>query len=226
MKFKNQFRSIIKEISYTFEDHTLYQYRKPIISVICGILLLGGSWAFVRWYYTRQSQNMYASLSKILLKLQVAQDSPKTDWVSFEKDFLADVLNDGNLANNEYSKMLQVNILIKQGKKNDAYILMEELAFKEPETMLTPFLKIKYALMLLESKDTEKGIDLLNLIVQEKKSLASDIAQYEKGRYFFLQGDFANAKSAWQDLVDTQTMEQKDLSIWAQLAEQKLNQIP
>jgi hypothetical protein len=229
MNFKKQFQLFVEDISDNLGNSFASRYTRPILLAIGLGVICAASFGGVRWYYAVQAERLGGSLSEIFLKFHTAHESVATDWAAFEKDFLAGQLGNSQLQNSDYFKLLSVNLLVHQGKKDEARAVMGELATKTGKTFFTPLLQIKYALMLLDSADENSqtdGLALLSAVVEDKKVLGSDMAQYEKGRYYFLRSDFPTAKEIWQELVDTQTMNQKELSVWARLAEQKLNQIP
>ena len=84
--------------------------------------------------------------------------------------------------------------------------------------------RIKYALLLLEEKESEEGVKILEHESQSSNKY-NDLALYYLGSYYWANNKKDKAKDAWQQLVDQQKGEGPEVSPWVAVVKPKLDQI-
>ncbi|HTM06618.1 MAG TPA: hypothetical protein VL201_05250, partial [Patescibacteria group bacterium] len=127
-----------------------------------------------------------------------------------------------------YFDLISSNILLKKDAQVEALEVIKNATYAVGNTEIAPLIKLKHALMLLDSNDAltiEEGLKELTALTQDTHSRIHDMALYQLGRYFFAINENEKAKDTWKLLIEQSNMHSVSSSPWATLAQQKINQL-
>ena len=119
-----------------------------------------------------------------------------------------------------YYLSFQADGLLKQGKKNEAIGVMDEMIQHMPvSSPLLPLFKTKRALIKLDSDDEaiqQEAVQELEVLAKDSDNQFQDLAQFYLGRYYWSNDQIVEAKQVWQQLVDEQRKQRLAPSPWAE----------
>jgi len=228
MNIKNQIKIIALELFDTFEEMIPYRFLRKIVFFMSGILLIT-LFVGLFWWYSRYHQNaMYKDLTYLEIYLKGARDQNDVNWFLFEEQFIAEQASHSKAKDTGYLPLLHVEILLKQGKIDEARDLLADNIAHFVNSPLYSYIQSFYALVLIDGTQEQKneGLGILEKIANAEDDLASDYAAYQVGYYYFVNRNFGKAKFFWHLIIDRSVMSEKKASVWAVKAEEKINQIP
>lgn len=202
-------------------------FKKIIIGIIFVIVLGGGLW----WYNFYTMNREMAAQRTFEHCLQEYQSALRNDalWPQVEMEFSLGYDQYAHTRLAPYFLVFKVDALLKQNKKEEAYVLMDSVLPLLSGSPLSVFYKTKVALMLLDMSDQDhvkKGLSLLEELAYDDAHSNSDVALYYLGSYYLAHNQIDNACRVWQKLVDQYpTTGTLTSSPWASLAREKLSQI-
>ena len=207
----------------------LKDYKKEIV-VILAILIGGGLYFGGRYYLRSREQAAFATLAEYVEEYDKALNGKEEDWPNLEMLFKMGYDQHSSSYAAPYFLIFQVDALIQQNKNQEALTLMDTLLASL--SVHSPFMhacKIKHALLQLDMEDKaiqEKGLAQLQTLVDDKANHFRDVAQYYLGLYYWVLNDLERAKPVWQALTQSQEgLEREKMSVWAELAKEKIEQI-
>ena len=202
---------------------------------IGAVVIVGGSWYLYRGYMRNKNEAAFGFLSEYVQEYGAKRGEKQVDWAEVAQSFSLEAERYKRTAAAPYFGVYEVEQLIRQGKKEEAVTRMQAVVATMPkDSPLFALYKTKYALMQLDLSDQrELGLKALTELAQDKKNQYRDAAAYQLGLYYWIANDVAQAKTVWQELIDSSAQEaavspvQEKLaqSPWVDLAKEKLAQI-
>lgn len=228
MNERNQLQIIIADMGDFIQEIFPHRIFRRFFLILGGIGIVAIFSGLVWWYFKTERDSAYADLTYLMIDLKAAKENIDTDWGIFQNQFLAEQVNRGKAKNTAYLPLLHVDLLIQQGKIQEARVLLEQYESSFSSSPLFSHVKVLHALLLIDGskEDQIRGIELLQKIAQNEDDYAYEYAAYQLGFYHFINADFAQAKAIWQPMVDKALMSEKNKSVWVSRAEEKINQIP
>jgi hypothetical protein len=150
-------------------------------------------------------------------------------WQEIERAFAVgyERHKSANLA--PYFLAFQAEALVQQKKQTEALVLMDKLlAALSKSSPLYSNYATKRALMKLDLADEAQqkvGLEELTLLAHDKHNNAKDVALFYLGHYFWSNNDVVAAKKEWTELAAINGKDSKYPSVWAQMADMKLQQL-
>src|SRR5690606_18825445 len=118
-----------------------------------------------------------------------------------------------------YYKSYAVQILLKQGKKDEAIALLDTIISETRTSPMVSLYQMERALITLDMSDSELQKDAENSLLtlaNDSTNQFYDSALFYLGRYYWVNDQIALARETWQKLVDEQADEKIAPSPWAQ----------
>ncbi len=198
--------------------------------IILGIAgLATGSFFGYRWYVMYRERSAYKALTEYLDDYRHARSEQDADWAPIEDLFKLGYEQHSNSYLAPFFLAFESDALIQQNKKTEAAQVLDGMIAKSSnKDPLLPLFKTKRALLKLDLQDKaaqESGLEELVELGNDTQNIFNDVALYYLGQYYWSENKLDDAKHTWQQLVDQQKHEKIMGSPWAQLAQQKLDQI-
>ena len=225
----------LSNISKEVRENIKYYVQKVPYGLYVGyafILLLISLLLFgvYNWHVVRTAQAAQVALSESLLEYRAMKNGQKeANWPQVIEKATQKYAAYKNSSIAPYFLLLKTDAYLELGEYDQALQSMKLVVDATRSNALSSAHQLKYGLMQLDSSDetvAQAGKDLLLKLTADIKNPFRETALYYVGRYFFLHDDFAQAKKMWQELVDTQRMEQTAVTAWVQLAQQQVEQLP
>jgi predicted negative regulator of RcsB-dependent stress response len=196
-----------------------------ITGILLAVLLVFAGYSF---FEKRKSQHAYTSLMECLITFDEALESESPNWdnVTALCTKQKEIHRSSSLA--PYFDLVCSDALLKKGANAEALETVKNAAHSVQNNEIAPLIKLKHALMLLDSDDqlvAEAGLQKLTLLAQDTHSRIHDMVLYQLGRYFFAMHENEKAKNTWKQLIEQAELNTAAPSPWAALAQQKLNQL-
>jgi len=220
--FKNLLNSILDP---------LIAQKHFVLSGIVVLLAVVGSLVTYKVHVTSREQAAQKTFSECLEEYYKIMNGDKSEqWQEVERAFALgyERHKSANLA--PYFLAFQAEALVQQKKQPEAIALMDTLLSSlSHSSPLYANYATKRALMKLDLADDAEyqkiGLQELTLLAHDKNNNAKDLALFYLGYYFWSNNDFAGAKKEWTELTELNQKEAKYPSVWAQLAQMKLQQL-
>jgi predicted negative regulator of RcsB-dependent stress response len=111
--------------------------------------------------------------------------------------------------------------LIKLGKFEDAYkILVDAVGQFSKNSPYYYLYSIKLALMEIDKKDAQKGIEDLNILIKDSNNIFKDMAAFYLGEYYWANNNIDKAKEQFQI-----ALAYNPESTWGNLAKMRLERL-
>ena len=213
------------------ESNAINRYLKEIC-IGLGVILLGlGGYFGYRWYVTYREQGAHHALADYLHDYQlVSQADTPAELQRVESLFSLGYTRHKNSSIAPLFLALRSDAQLKEG--NDAAALdglQQAISALPSDSPVVPLFKLKRALILLDSPDDtmqKNGLQELVVLARDKENQYNDMALFYLGRYYWAIDNVADAKKAWQELVDSGwSSHQVYPSPWIQEASDRLKQI-
>jgi hypothetical protein len=233
---KDLLRYIGKEVKHELwpEKTPDTKYSRYWTIGISVIIVGGGGWYLYRGYMRTRNEAAFGFLSDYVQEYG-ARRGQKIDWTEVAQSFSLEADRYTRTAAAPYFKVYEAEQLVYQGKKEEALEKMQAAVAAMPAaSSLFYMYKITCALMQLDLADQrERGIAALAELAHDEKNYYRDAAAYQLGLYYWIANDQTQAKTIWQELIDSQqaqqeltpTQEALAQSPWIALAKEKLAQI-
>ncbi len=233
---KDVLRYIGKEIKHELwpEKTPTAQYSRYWTIGFAVVIVVGGGWYLYRGHLRSKNEAAFGFLSEYVQEYG-ARRSEKVDWSEVAQSFSSEADRYSRTAAAPYFLVYEAEQLLRQGKKEEALAKMQAVVAALPaQSPLVQLYKTKCALMQLDlTAQRDAGLSLLTDLAHDQTNAYRDVAAYQLGLYYWIANDTAQAKTVWQELIDSQTSE-KELnpvqdalaqSPWVALAQEKLAQI-
>lgn len=224
---------MLKVIGNFFGHHTPLFFRKYVriffVLTTLVVLLIGGYVGY-RWYIVWREQNAYHTFADYVDDYQmVSKKNRLEEWQRFDSLLSFGYMQHktSNLA--PFFLALRADAQIQQKQYNTAIATLQDAINVLPDdSPIGPLFKTKRALLLLDSSDEvlqQNGLQEIVQLARDKNNHYNDIALFYLGRYYWAKDALKEAKTAWQELVDNNTINAAYPSPWASQAQTALNQI-
>jgi predicted negative regulator of RcsB-dependent stress response len=237
---KNIMQSIGDSISSVFESiFGDFKYIKELLLAIVIIGLAVGGYFGFRWYQSNQEYAVHQLFAHNVEEFErVLEEGKPEDWANIETLF--------QLGHDQHPKstfaplflLYKAEAMIKQNKDAKS-IIADAISALPHNSPVKSLYATKLALMYLDAAQLpeadkqvaiqahDKGLGMLKDLARDSANKNNDVAAYYLGLYYWNKNDMAQAKEAWQKLVDSQknVTDKLGQSPWFLLAQEKLNQL-
>ncbi|TET33673.1 tetratricopeptide repeat protein [Candidatus Dependentiae bacterium] len=199
------------------------------------LLMLGGAGAYFgyRWYAASREQNSQLALAEHVQELQKvvagSKDLMSTQLAQLDASLSFDYRRHKSSATAPLFLLMQADVQIKQDRHVEAISTLQQVMNALPSTSPLRFLiKTKRALLQIDSKDDvtqQAGLQELMQLARDKENKQSDLALFYLGRYYWAHDKLDDAKTAWQELLNTPAYTQSFPSPWVYEAQEALTQM-
>lgn len=204
------------------------------IALACAVVL-GGGWYGYRGYMRNKSQAASGFLLDYVHEYS-AQKGQQVDWAEVAQSFSSEANRYSYTALKPYFLVYEAEQLVRQGKKDEALATMQKAVAELPkQSPLLNLYKTTCALMQLDNvAQRDAGVAALTELSTDTTNIYRDVAAYQLGLYYWITQNVAQAKTVWQELVDSFDQEHREMypmqeklaqSPWLALAKEKLAQI-
>lgn len=150
-------------------------------------------------------------------------------WQEIENAFAVGYERHKSASLAPYFLAFQAEALVQQKKQTEALVLMDKLlaALSHASPLYSNY-ATKRALMKLDLADQAQqkvGLEELTHLAHDKNNNAKDVALFYLGYYFWSNNDLVAAKKEWTELAAINSKDSKYPSVWAQMADMKLQQL-
>jgi hypothetical protein len=211
-------------------EHPLIRYGTPILFAAFALAALSAVYVGYRWYAQGREQKAQYACSELLdeyLRLQAEQTPDYSGFVAKAQTVYA---YHKRSAVAPYIGLLVVDAELKRGNHPAAVAMMDTVsAAADNNDIVGDLFKTKQALLKIDSADQvqqEEGFKQLALLADNGDNPHRDYALYQLGLYHWNKNDLQAARTAWQELVESQEVELRAPSPWADVVAEKLATIP
>ncbi len=214
----------------TKSEHPLIRYGTPILSILVACALLFGLYMGYKWYKQGCEQDAQYRCSVLMDEYMHLQKTESPDFGTFLEKVLAAYQKHKNSAVAPYIGLLAVEAQLKMGNHDAAVASMHGLvSVVQHNRIVGDLFKTKEALLMIDSADPveqENGFKMLALLADNADNPHRDYALYHLGLYHWNKNDIQEARVVWQELVESQEVELRAPSPWAEVVSEKLATIP
>jgi hypothetical protein len=211
-------------------EHPLVRYGTPVLFTLLALAALSAIYVGYRWYATSKEQHAQYACSLLIDEYMNLQKQETPDYTSFTQKATASYAQYKGTAVAPYIGLLTVDAYIKNGNQVQAIEVMNTLVDATAEnTIVGDLFKTKQALLMIDSTDDmqkEEGLKRLAMLADNSENPHRDYALYHLGLYHWNRNDLVAARSPWQELVESQEVELRAPSPWAEVVAEKLSTIP
>lgn len=224
-------QTIVKQWWHEFtKDRNSFYMTCAFAAVVVGF----GSWKGYNWHVERREQAAQLAMSealeeyyKAISSKMMSNDSDEVvsqrmDDARIALELVMSRYGNTNLA--PYAHAFNADIAWYAGDKTAAFTSMERAINRATVPSVRYLFSTKYALMVLDGGDVQRGLELLHALAHDAKNSVADYAAYYLGYYHWTKGDSKAAREAWQVLETFQSDTRPDAhSPWLTAAQQKLS---
>ena len=196
-----------------------FKYLKHIFICLGIVLSCVATFMLYRFYVMyreRASQKVFSEYVELFQK-EHAEDG---EWQKITAQFQHGYDQHSGSYLAPYYLSFQADGLLKQGKKNEAIGVMDEMIQHMPvSSPILSLFKTKRALIKLDSDDEaiqQEAVQELEVLAKDSDNQFQDLAQFYLGRYYWSNDQIVEAKQVWQQLVDEQRKQRLAPSPWAE----------
>lgn len=215
--------SILEEYNKESEKHW---YTKWITLALLLGLVGVGSWKAYNWYTVSQEKKAQVAFMFVLEdynRLTNSQDD--VNWQDAATTFAAVAKKYPKTMYGDLARMFEADCLSRVKGANSIEPLEVWVQTHTSKHPMYYLYKTRYALAL--ANDASEHIRLLQELIADPKNIHKDMAQFFLGYYYWAQDDITQARTIWQQLIDSQVdVPAEGKSPWASIAESKLNYLP
>jgi tetratricopeptide (TPR) repeat protein len=184
---------------------------------------VGAGWYGMQWYVARKGSAAQLLMGDCMDEYRKAQVSKDSLWSEVELASTLAHTQAAGTALEPYFVMMQAQAYAAQGQIEKALEHVERALAELPvDSAYRSFFTVTQALIKLDAPSEDvahAGLLQLQQLAAEERNWFADVAAYHVGEWYWLHDKMAEAKVAWQQLVDQPTLAD---SPWAELAKQKL----
>lgn len=218
-----------QEVQQFVASHRFYRVMRYVsLGVVMLVALWLGSVGF-RWYTVRRDMAAQYTFAQAMEQYAKVHDTAATEeqWAEVAAVFKLGYEQHRSSAYAPYFLNFQAQALLNQGKYQEAITVLDSALALIPTTspLFAPY-AVKKALILLDSDDQavqEKGLTSLTEYAHDVKNKQRDEALYYLGLYYAQKGDVAQARAQWGLLVQVFPMQGETGSVYAELAQARLD---
>lgn len=156
-------------------------------------------------------------------------NSEKEKWEKVETLFDKEYNAHSSSGISQIFLVYRSHALLKLNRANDAVEVMQKAISVGNNADINDFLKVRLALILLDTKDeasAKKGLSVLTEMAHDGASSSNDLALYQLGEYYWHENNFDEAKNYWNQLLLKFGKREGDaVSPWVDAAKEKLRLI-
>lgn len=239
MKFNVSNIPVVRSTKNWWQQNNIY-YKIAAVCCVC-IAVAGGSYVLYRWYRGSREANAHKSLNDCLVIYKDALDQQTQARSDQQKNQNKNLWEEAEIAmrlgyeQNKDSRLapfflaLQADALLALGHKAQALeVLSRALAELSSSSPYYGLYRTKRALMYMDDEATrEQGLAELEQLKHDKKNKFKDMTLFYLGSYFWSINDNAQARGAWQQLIDEfGSLKDAAASPWVEQARTMLASIP
>jgi tetratricopeptide (TPR) repeat protein len=221
------FPSLLKKIRSNASQFAQYM---PYVAITALALLAAWLMMFgYRWYNARRDMAAQYAFARAMEQFAQAQHTKTDSWAYVESAFKFgyEQHSSSNLA--PYFLAFQAQALLNQGKQQEALDLLNKtIAMIPTSSPLISLYKTKKALVMIDSQDQtqhDAGLQELISMAHDAKNRYRDEAMYYLGLYYASLGDVEHARAEWNLLVQAFPAQGQVGSVYAELAQARLEQL-
>jgi predicted negative regulator of RcsB-dependent stress response len=186
-------------------QNLFYRYARLVFSIFMIFLLLFSLYFGRKKWIMWREQSAQLSIAHLMERLQNYQNGTleKSDIVELHEKIAAEQTKHKDSSLFPYFGALQAQVFVQEGRLDEAAESLEESISFNENAITYHQLRTTQALILLDTKP-EKGIELLEELIADKKNLIKDVAQFYLGRYYWVHNDIERASVIWNELLQDQ----------------------
>lgn len=203
-------------------------YQKEILGILLFIIAALGGVYYYRYSAKQREEKAHIALSETLHEFDKALRNQAT-WQDVSLAAYTGYRQHKNSSLAPYFLSLQAEADIHKGDLEEANKVMDAVLREIPTSSPLYYpLKLKYARMLIDSKDqnlSSNGLKELEKLAHDSAAYntVQDAALYYLGNYYAVHDEVNRAKEVWHMLVQRFTTKKPgEISPWAELAQVKL----
>ncbi len=203
--------------------YLIQNYQKELLGALVFVISVAGGTYYYRYSRLQREKQAHIALSETLYEFNRAlQDQTTWEEVGLAAHTGYRQHKDSSLAT--YFISIQAEAAIRKGDMDEAKNLLgtalHDISSFSP--LYYP-LKLKYARMLIDSKDENlsyKGFQDLEKLAQDTSNTVQDAALYYLGNYYAVRNEIRKAKETWQILVQRFSIKKEgEVSAWVELVQ-------
>lgn len=211
-------------------EHPLIRYGTPVLFTVLALAALSAIYVGYRWYATNKEQNAQYACSMLIDEYMNLQKKENPDYQLFAGKAAASYAQHRKTSVAPYIGLLAVDAHLKLGNHTQAVEVMDTLVTATAHNaVVADLFKTKQALLMIDAADAsqkEEGLKKLALLADNSDNPHRDYALYHLGLYYWNDNNLPAARVAWQELVESQEVELRAPSPWADVVAEKLSTIP
>jgi hypothetical protein len=207
MQSKQSVQSMLHAWWIEFKKDTTSFYL-TLIAVVA-VVGFGGLKAY-RWHTASKEQAAQLVVAEAVEEYYKASDAflldAENQQVVEQRIDDARIAFDGVLSRHKGSKLipyvqaLDADVLWHAGSKDKALAAMQKAIDGVSMPAIKNSFRTKYALMLLDTDQAQKGLDMLTALSQDSENSVADYAIYNLGYHYWIKGDVETARATWKKL--------------------------
>ena len=193
-------------------------YKKFVLAGVAGVAIAIAGGIGFNWYWQASQEAAQKDFFELMSSYQAPGDQK---WATVEKEYRHAYDRNKRAGIGPMFRVYQADALVALGKQDEAIKVLDEVVRSIASREVQDFMKLKLALMKLDSKQAavqKDGLVALKAIAENSSHAANEAGLYYLGYFFFAQNDMAQAKNYWQQLMVKYGM--KDQRQQSGLAEQ------
>lgn len=219
-------KETIFSFDYWYVMVTKYRTYFIIGCAVLAAVVAGGSYLMMSRSHREEAATL--ALEETLAEFSRAQSNPEL-WQEVEDAAKAGYRQYKKTSIAPYFLALQVEALLNQGNVQEALKIIEDMNKQLSSSSPLYYLyMIKQARMKLDSQDDvirNEGLAQLESLAYDKNNKQQDEALYYFGLYYFAHNELDKTRQIWKTLIEMQQPHQETISLWAQAAEKKLQEL-
>lgn len=220
------FHEIIEWINKAFKNSKWMMYVGLVAAIFLTFFILRSGY---HWHTNRVNAAAQQAFSSAMEHFSKAQSSKTDMWADVAAEFKMGYEQHSSSSLAPYFLAYQAQALLQQGNRHEAITVLET-AIKDMSSSspLFSIYKTQKALIKLDSEDghmREHGLQELIALSQDTKNQHRDEALYYLGLHYMNSGNIAQAQIEWRTLVQAFPARGQSASIYADLAQSRLDQI-
>lgn len=204
-----------------------YMAHIRILAIVIAVVLVG--FFSYRWYQVRRDAAAQYAFAYAMEEFMQMRDAKTGSWDAVEQVFKTGYEQHGSSNIAPYFLAFQAQALVYQDKKQEALELFDKIHTLIPASSpLSNLYKVQRMLLMIDSKDQgqhDAGLQELIDLAHDTKNKFRDEALYYLGLYYAGLGDNEHARAEWNLLTQAFTAQGQTGSVYAELAQARLEQI-
>jgi len=214
MKMRN-FMTMVSDFSKQQFSHVkIERYRKELSIALTVIFFVGIGGLVYRWYVEKREVAASYAFAQCMKSFEHAK-SDVSKWPGVLEQFEAGYKEHKSSTLAPYFLAYEAEVYLNMGNREQALQTLRSVTIAKSSLLYGGY-AVKTALLEIDIADAAVGLQSLQDLAKDTHNSARDMALYYLGLYHWSQNDVAQAKIAWQDLV------QLDNSPYAAAAQDRL----